>query len=258
MVALVLKTVMKERLRLIDTLRGLTILSMIAFHACWDMVYFGFGVSAEFMNGKAAYIWQQSICWSFIFIAGFCFSYSRKPVKRGLMALGGGIIITLVTVFLVPDAADIFGVLILIGSSILIAVPVDRYLSKSKASHIIGLIVSVLLFILLRNVNRGTFGFESLSFGQVPDALYNGYFMTYLGFKDPDFFSTDYFSIIPWIFLFFAGFFTNKLMKGRERDLPAFKKGIPVFEFIGRHSLLIYMLHQVVLFGVFFLVSKII
>ena len=258
MVALIIKTAMKQRLRLIDTIRGLTILSMIAFHACWDMVYFGFGVSAEFMNGTAAYIWQQSICWSFIFIAGFCFSYSKNPLKRGLMALGGGIIITLVTIFLVPDAADIFGVLILIGSAILITIPVDRYLCKSRTSHIAGLIVSLLLFIFLRNVNRGTFGFESLAFGHVPDALYHGYFMTYLGFKDPGFFSTDYFSIIPWIFLFIAGFFTNKLMNGREQEMPVFKKGISLFEFFGRHSLLIYMLHQVVLFGAFFLISKII
>ena len=191
---------------------------MIAFHACWDMVYFGFGVSAQFMDSRAAYIWQQSICWSFIFIAGFCFSYSRKPLKRGLMALGGGIIITIVTLLLVPEAADIFGVLILLGSAILITIPIDRFICKSRASHIIGLIVSILLFVILRNVNRGTFGFEGLSFGHVPEVLYRGYFMTYLGFKDPGFFSTDYFSLIPWIFLFLSGYFTNKLMKGNERD----------------------------------------
>lgn len=231
---------------------------MIAFHACWDMVYFGFGVSAKFMDGRAAYIWQQSICWSFIFIAGFCFTYSRKPLKRGLMALGGGIIITIVTLLLVPEAADIFGVLILIGSAILITIPIERFICKSRASHIIGFIISVILFVLLRNVNRGTFGFENLSFGHVPDILYHGYFMTYLGFKDPDFFSTDYFSLIPWIFLFLSGYFTNKLMNGREKTMPVFKKGIPVFEFIGRHSLLIYMLHQVILFGVLLLLSKII
>ena len=247
----------KERLHLIDTVRGMTILSMIVFHACWDMVYFGMGVSQAFMDSPFAYIWQQSICWSFILTAGFCFSYSRNPVKRGLMALGGGIIITMVTLLLVPEAADIFGVLILIGSSILITAMLDRFICKSLPSQIIGLVLSVLLFVLLRNVNRGTFGFEGFSFGHVPEVLYHGYFMTYLGFMDPGFFSTDYFSLIPWLFLFLTGYFINRLMKGREFNIPVYKKGIPALEYIGRHSLLIYMFHQVILFGVFFLISKI-
>ena len=246
---------MKERLRLIDTVRGLTILSMIAFHACWDMVYFGMGLTEKELYSPGAYVWQQSICWSFILLSGFCFSYSKKPLKRGLMALGGGIIITVVTVTMVPDAADIFGVLILIGSSVLITAVIDRFICKSRASYIIGLVTSVLLFALLRNVNVGTFGFEGLAFGRVPKVLYHGYFMTYLGFCDPDFYSTDYFSLIPWLFLFLTGYFTNKLMNRKEFEIPLFKKGIPAVEFLGRHSLLIYMLHQVVLFGVFYLIS---
>ena len=49
----------------LDTLRGMTLLSMIAYHASWDLVYM-FGVHWPWYRSFAAYVWQQSICWSFI------------------------------------------------------------------------------------------------------------------------------------------------------------------------------------------------
>ncbi|MCR4789368.1 MAG: DUF1624 domain-containing protein [Lachnospiraceae bacterium] len=246
---------MKGRLRLIDTLRGITIVSMIAFHACWDMMWFNLGVTEKFLYSRPAYIWQQSICWSFILISGFCFSYGHKNVIRGLYVLGGGILITAITLFVIPDAADIFGVLFLLGSSILLTVPIDRALSGKDKLYPVLFVVSLILFFVTRNVNIGTFGFEGLSFGHFPESLYHGYFMTYLGFKDPGFVSSDYFSLIPWFFLFETGYFANKMLKGKEKNIPAFYKGIRPFELPGRHSFIIYMLHQVVLYGVFYLIS---
>ena len=245
-----------NRIRLIDTIRGITIISMILYHACWDAVYFGLGIPAGFLESAGAYIWQQSICWSFIFISGFCFCYGKRPVKRGLAALGGGILITLVTMVVVPDAIDVFGVLYLIGSSILIMTVIDRIAGKKKKLYPAGLVVSIIFFAVLRNLNRGTFGFEGLSFGQVPVFLYKGYFMTYLGFKDPAFYSSDYFSLIPWFFLFSTGYFSNKLLDGREKTLKFFGLGLKIFEFPGRHSLIIYMLHQIVLFVIFYLIAS--
>ena len=47
----------------LDSLRGLTLFSMIAYHLCWDLVYLR-GLPWAWYNGFWAYIWQQSICWS--------------------------------------------------------------------------------------------------------------------------------------------------------------------------------------------------
>ena len=49
-----------ERLALLDSLRGLTLVSMILYHACWDAVYM-LGADWVWYGSRAAYIWQKSI-----------------------------------------------------------------------------------------------------------------------------------------------------------------------------------------------------
>lgn len=248
-----------NRNRLIDTIRGLTLISMIGFHLCWDLMYFDMGVEASFLFGPQAYVWQQSICWTFIFISGYCFSFGHHHLKRGLMALGGGILISVVTTFVIPDERDIFGVLWLIGSSILIMIPIDilcqRY--KQVSFYVFG-VVSVLLFFITRNINDGYLGFEGLNLLRLPTGLYKGYVMTYLGFLAPDFYSSDYFSLIPWFFLFAVGYCAQKFMSKVKWPTDISKFGIKPLEFLGRHAMLIYMLHQVILYGLVYSVYSLV
>ena len=53
------------RYALLDELRGLDLLSMIGYHACWDLIFL-FGMSAAWYTGWQGHLWQQSICWVFI------------------------------------------------------------------------------------------------------------------------------------------------------------------------------------------------
>ncbi len=253
-----------KRYDLLDTIRGITLISMILFHTCWDLCYFRMGITEEFLYGTGAYIWQQSICWTFILLSGFCFSLGRHPVKRGLLALGGGILITVVTMIVIPEERDLFGVLYLLGTATLLMTllgPFFRKIVTTKRSALIALFLSIVLFFLTRNVNLGTFGFEGISFGSVPRELYRGYLMTFLGFPDPGFYSSDYFSLIPWFFLFTTGFFLHRIVvlsaKGDTNEtIPyrLFTKGIGPFSFLGRHSLMVYMLHQAVIYGAVYLI----
>ena len=89
----------RRRIASLDALRGLTLVSMIAYHACWDLVYL-FHADWDWYRGTGAYIWQQSICWTFILLSGFCFSLGRRPLRRGLTVFGCGWVVTLVTVLL--------------------------------------------------------------------------------------------------------------------------------------------------------------
>lgn len=244
-----------KRYSLFDTIRGITIISMIAYHACWDLVYFGLGIKPKFLQSIGPYIWQQSICYTFILLSGFCLCFGKHHLKRGLMSLGGGIIISLVTSIAVPEARDIFGVLWLIGSSILIVALIDKVLPKSKWCDALGLLLSIILFISFRNINKGYLGFESMNLLKLPEKLYNGWVMTFLGFQDPTFYSSDYFSLIPWIFLFTTGYFLNKMLQYTHFfDSPVLRKEIAPLSFMGRHSLIIYMLHQVILYGITYLI----
>ena len=64
-------------------------------------------------NQQSAYIWQQSICWTFILLSGFCIPFSRRLLRRGLEVFGAGALVMLVTNLVLPEDRVIFGVLTL-------------------------------------------------------------------------------------------------------------------------------------------------
>lgn len=237
----------RRRIAALDALRGLTLLSMIAYHTCWDLVYL-FGVDWDWYRGTGAYIWQQSICWTFILLSGFCWSMGRHPLRRGLTVFACGWIVTLVTVVFLPEEQIWFGVLTLIGGCMLLLIPLEWALGRVPAG--IGLAAAAVLFVLLRNVNRGTFGFESLVLGTVPQGLYRNLLTAWLGFPGPEFSSTDYFSLIPWLFLFLAGYFLRRLLERPLERLDPDALRCPPLCALGRWSLPVYMLHQPVVYGV--------
>ncbi len=242
------------RLAGLDTIRGITLLSMMLYHTCWDLVFL-FGKKIPGYSGLGGYVWQQSICWTFILLAGFCWSLGSHHLKRGLIVFGSGILITFVTLLVMPESRVIFGVLTLIGSCMLLLIPMEKLLLKLCAE--IGLAGSFLLFLLFRNVNTGYLGFENWNILKLPDGFYENLFTTYLGFPQKGFFSADYFSLLPWFFLFLTGFYLYQLVQKNHMMEKLFSWRVPGFDVIGRHSLLIYLLHQPVVFGISWMLFQI-
>ena len=242
------------RLAGLDTIRGITLLSMMLYHTCWDLVFL-FGKKIPGYSGLGGYVWQQSICWTFILLAGFCWSLGSHHLKRGLIVFGSGILITFVTLLVMPESRVIFGVLTLIGSCMLLLIPMEKLLLKLRTE--IGLVGSFLLFLLFRNVNTGYLGFENWNILKLPDGFYENLFTTYLGFPQKGFFSTDYFSLLPWFFLFLTGFYLYQLVQKNHMMEKLFSWRVPGFDVIGRHSLLIYLLHQPAVFGISWMLFQI-
>ena len=235
------------RLHLLDALRGLTLISMAAYHAMWNLVHL-YRIDGAWFTGSMGYVWQQSICWTFILLSGFCFSMGRKPMKRGLMSFGGGIIVSLVTHLLMPSARITFGILTFTGSAVLMMIPLEKLLKK--APPLPGLIVSGALFALLRNVPKGSLGFEGLVLTALPDWLPRNYLTAYLGFPPADFWSADYFPLLPWLCLFVCGYFLFRIFHAHGWNEPLFARGnFPVLNFLGRNSLIVYLLHQPIIYG---------
>lgn len=231
----------RYRYERLDFIRGTALLNMIAYHLIWDLVYI-YRLDWGWYRSAGAYAWQQGICWTFIFLSGLCLPLGRHAIKRGLIVSACGIAITVVTLFAMPQNRVVFGVLTLIGCCMLIVGLSDSRLRK--VPPLAGAVGSAVLFGLTRNVNQGCLGFERFEILALPDGWYRDLVTAFLGFPSAGFYSTDYFSLFPWMFLFLAGYFTFLSLDGRQKT-GIFRGSLffPV-EWLGRHSLWIYMLHQ--------------
>ncbi len=237
----------RKRFARLDGIRGIALLNMIAYHTIWDFVYL-YQMDWNWYKSEGAYVWQQGICWTFIFLSGFCWSLGSRTWKRGIIVFLGGAIITFATLIAMPQNRVLFGVLTLTGSCMLLMNGMDRWLCKLPP--IVGMAVSGILFFLMRNVNEGYMGFEKWNLARIPGAFYHNLFTAYLGFPQKGFYSTDYFPILPWIFLFMAGYFTFRYLNGKKRMRFLEKSVLWPVEWLGKHSFEIYMVHQPVIYAI--------
>lgn len=253
----------RPRYILLDALRGLCVVSMVAYHGMYDLVAIkGYPVAWFFQT--PGYLWQQSICWTFISLSGLCWQLSRRHTQRGLLLVACGALVTLATWLVMPSELILYGILTLLGLSCLLVQVFQLLFEKMgwQAPPGVGLGVSLGLFLLLRDVPDGYLGFEGLRLLALPEGLYRFPILAALGFPPAGFHSSDYFPLIPWFFLYLAGFFLWGLLKKRPGALGILRGArhtespppLRPFMFLGRHSLLIYLLHQPVLMLLFLLV----
>ena len=265
------------RLETLDLLRGATLISMILYHGMWDFIYLsetGGRMSAlkDWYRGPGGFFWQQSICWTFILLSGFCVPFSKHIFRRGLQVSAAGLAVSAVTLLWMYDERVVWGVLSFLGAAMLLS-GAGRLLkedspgrsawqmpSESKAGSssrrgkaLAGFVLCCLLFYVFRWVNAGYLQVLPGSSIALPEFLYregiSGAILTVVGFPMKGFFSTDYFSLLPWFFLFRAGFYLHGIVKERGWFAhPAFRLSLPVLNRMGKHSLLIYLLHQPVLY----------
>ncbi len=238
------------RLHILDLIRGITLLSMIAYHGAYDLVYhFGFQIPGY--RGAEGYVWQQSICWTFILLSGFCFPLGNRQLRRGILLSACGAVVTAVTFLTMPSSPVIMGILSFYGLAVLLTVLLRPLLWRIPA--IPGLWGCIALFLLTRNLPSGGLGFESLTLTRLPESLYANPFTMILGFPYLGFHSSDYFPLFPWLFLFWTGLFAGNAFYAASSSIrrPLSPSLCPPLQWIGRHSLLLYMLHQPLLMGLF-------
>lgn len=245
------------RLWVPDVLRGLALLNMLAYHALYDWVYvFGHPVAWYDITAPHCHVWQQYICWSFILLSGFSFTLSRKPLRNGLLVGGCALILTAVTLVFMPSEQILFGVLHLNACAVLLTCLLKPLLERIPP--LAGLSGSAALFALTNRLPWGYLGFEQWQLCAVPDALYQSN-LFWLGLPDlTRFWSADYFPLLPWLFLFWCGYFAARQWGTR---LPG--HGTPPMLLrplcaIGRQTLLVYMAHQPVIFGSLWLLDAVV
>ncbi len=235
----------KIRYYTLDVIRGFTLIHMIVYHTLWDIVNL-FEKDWKWFWGIPGDLWQQYICWSFILISGFCVSLGKNTGRKAVILLLCGAVISAVTLIIMPDDRVLFGVLTMIGSCTLFMIPVKSLLKRIHPYK--GAAFCFLFFLFFQNINKGYLGFFKWKWILLPQSWYANLFTTYWGLPASDFYSSDYFSIFPWYFLFLTGYFLYQIWE-KNHWLPLFTKvrNRPL-EWIGKRSLIIYMIHQPIIY----------
>jgi len=243
------------RLPLLDELRGLMIVNVVAYHTLYDLVYL-FGVGIPWFHTLGAYFWQQWMSGSLVLLAGVSCRFSRSNARRGLRVLGLGMALSLGTWLAMPGQFIAFGILHFMGSAMLLFALLRPRLDKVPRRA--GLWVCLALFVLTKGIYYGRVGIPYLLELDLPRWLYSTPFLFPLGLPGEEFLSADYFPLLPWLFLFLAGSFEG--VKARAGQVPEFcrRPHLPALGLAGRHTMAIYLAHQPLIFAFLFVLFRII
>lgn len=239
------------RLYMIDSIRGLAIVLMVVFHSFYNIRYI-FG--NPFQWTVCLYPVQQAACWLFILVSGFSFALSRSNLQRGLLVSACGLGLTAFTMLFMPSERIIWGVLSFLGAAMILTHFARPLLSRLPDG--LGLAASAVLFLLTRDIQYGYLGFEGHWLAALPEGCYGTAFLFPIGLPNAAFWSADYFPIIPWFFLYLVGFYLYRLACASPGVMERLRVRVPVLAGMGRHSLLIYLLHQPVIFGAMWLIFR--
>lgn len=234
------------RLAALDMLRGIAVLAMIFYHFSWDLSWFQL-VDWPVTDGSEWRAFAAAIAGSFLFLSGMTLAFAhgqgirwKKLIRSKLLLLVSACMISLITYMIFSDNFVRFGILHCLFLAGLLSLPFldARWFVTLTA----GLVVVSLPF-----------------WAKTP--FFDGQFWLWTGLGTPDFGSVDYVPLAPWAGIALLGTaLVQSPVWGRlaargssERSGNAISRCL---SFLGRHSLLIYLLHQPALFGALLLMSE--
>lgn len=226
----------------VDGIRGIAIINMVIFHFLYD-VYIVYEIDPVWYSLPAIHIWQQMICWTFIFISGFVWVWGKRTnLQRGIFFNLLGLLILIITFVIIPTQSIWFGILNFMGCAILLILPLEKALKKVPAAY--GMAISFFLFVFCKQIQYGQIGIPGLLQIQIPDILYDIKILTPFGFPYKGFYSSDYFPLLPWIFLYLCGFYFNQIFMKHHTWQKNAQRRLPCLSVLGSKTIWIYLLHQ--------------
>ncbi len=233
----------KVRYALLDELRGFLVLCMVFYHGFLSVNnLFGLKLAEELFDFFTPV--EPFFAGAFILLSGMMCGFSHSNFLRGAKCFGVGVVITIVTCLAPESFGDIaikFGILHLLGFSMMLCGALDFALKRTNKW--VGLIAALLLFFVFYGVPNDYTDFVGIR-NIIPTEWYLNKELFPLGITAPGFFSADYFPIFPWMFLFVAGYFLYKFNIPQKHSKIFAPKRIKPLGFLGRHALIIYVVHQ--------------
>lgn len=242
-----------KRLILIDEIRGIDIILICSYHLLYDLVWI-FNYDIPWFKTSVMSTVQVGIAGVFVLISGMMCRFSHNNALRGARCLALGMGLTLVTYFVLPSEFIAFGILHMLGICMLAFALIAKLIDRLPAH--IGAALCAALFCLTYYTQLGYWGIGSIRLA-LPKLLYELPLMFTLGFPGAGFVSSDYFPLLPWMFLFLCGAYLGTYAK--KGSLPAFcySQHSRALCFLGRHTLIIYLVHQPIIYGILLLAYSI-
>lgn len=239
---------MKKRIWELDVLRGICILGVLVVHFIYDLVDLYQLVQWEYPP-----LFSFVKKWGgvlFLLLSGTCVTLGSHSVRRGLIVFACGLVISAVTYgmyhfgFAGKSIIIYFGVLHCLGTCMLLW---PTYKNMPWWGLLLHGVVLVVLGLYLSELLRTRV--------LVMDSPY----LVPLGLFPQGFASSDYFPLLPNLGFFLIGSALGKTVyKKKETLLPMVRQEnciVRFFSFFGRHSLWVYLLHQPLLAGIFYLIT---
>lgn len=234
-----------NRVGILDLLRGLAIIFVMTYHLLYDLIFFG-GADIPFFFSGAMDIIHNFFLIILFSVSGICAGFSKNVLRRGAVLLLLGEMLTIGTAAFAPDNLIVFGVLSCFGSVMLIYGVISPVIKKIPQPLVFA--VFVLLSVIFWDFSH-TSGLN-LIFTTIPlDLPKDSLFLYPIGIISNDFHSSDYFPLMPFGFVFLAGTALSDYFKSGKLPEFFYKARLPVVNFLGRYSLLAYIIHQPVFMG---------
>ena len=226
---------MRRRFDILDAWRTLAIVLMTAYHFLYDLYIFRV-ISAAQLFSTPLNVLERFICCSFILLAGASARFSRNNLRHGLTVLAAGVVVEIGAA--IGGQTIRWGVLMLLGTSMVLWHFLGKYLQKLPPAVL----------------GWGGFALFFAARAWTDAAQVSASWLYPLGFTAPGFHSADYFPLLPWFFLFLMGTVLGGWCLD-HRDSPLLTRPLPrALTWPGRHSLIIYILHQPALYGISYLI----
>lgn len=254
------KPLAKDRAWELDFLRGIALLMMLFMHMSWDVRY-EFGVDC-FSYLEKGWFWSfvhPIIVVLFVSVSGICCTFSRNNVKRGLKLLGATLALDIGTIiatyFLDINCLIIFNVLAVLTCGVFLYVLLSFIEKKLKVKYdVMNLIMGLAgLYIVICgcDIHYMDYATDNPVFIPVGFSIKGTPWMA------------DYMPLFPWLGVFLIGCAIGRLcykdkktlFAGRGKVMKAVSRPV---EFIARHSLIIYLAHQPIVYGILFVIFQIV
>lgn len=227
------------RIDLIDILRAIALIAMASYHFTWDLDHFGY-VERGMANTGGWRLYARCIASSFLFLVGVSLVLAqgrgirwRSFGKREAQVAAGALAITVVTFFATPGSFVFFGILHQIAVASLIGLAFVRL--PAFAAILAGAACIALPFLFSTTFTEPRW-------------------LAWIGLAARQPVTNDYVPIFPWTGVVLLGIAAALLLERidawrRLASLNARLTKLRPLAALGRHSLLFYLLHQPILFG---------